>query len=145
MDKSRLFSLTIAGSPFLRENLTMTVILFLLTLWQASVRLEGILQTNVKNIHRFFLQNIWFYFTGNVYLFRHFCLAYWVLVHYWRSIFTSLRGKRELTSFRKFELLRTFLALYFWVDRAYFEEIKQLVSYLSCLCFVVIYLYRLAK
>ena len=29
-----------------RENLTVTVTLFLLTLWQASMRLEGILQPN---------------------------------------------------------------------------------------------------
>ena len=120
----------------------MTVSLFVLTLWQGSVGLKGILQPNFsKRFTTFSYKTYVSTSLGMPIMSRHaFLQAYatkenvlilsrrvWILL--WKNYCLAYGSPPSLC---------------YWLDQAYFEETKQLVSCLSCLCFVVIYLYRLS-
>ena len=78
----------------------MTVALFLIILWQASMRLTGILQPNFSNLFTNFSSRM----SSSTSLerpimSRHSCLEYYPLAQRGCSTFTSILDKKELACF----------------------------------------------
>ena len=91
-------------------------------------------------MHIFLLQNICFHFTGNAYPSTDTpCSKVYLIKETWLVLSRRVR----ILTWKNCRLACiSHPALCCWLDWAYFEEIKQLVSCLFCLCFILIHLYR---
>ena len=115
------------------------------SLWQASMRLEGILQHNFSKMFINFPSKASASISlGITIIPRHFRLDHWALAHHWRSIFTSLRDKRELICFvtesSDFNLEKLSFTLWIFPNTlllawsSLFWKYKTMVSCLDMLC-----------
>ena len=82
-------------------NLTITMLLFPLTRWHASIESTSILQPTLSNIPTTLSSNdSSFTSLGIPTMSNHFLLEYWAFAQHWSSISTSLLEGRSLTSFK---------------------------------------------